>query len=459
MSHEYEHGRANSPAAAPTRNETAEPGQSSRSTLLRRPDHAIASGLAQRTARDANGAADGAEHAVAATSSSSGSSLPDTLMRKAEAMPALTQVVAQHTGETITDDGGFSYLVRVEGTFEIVATPAAYLRSLHQIIAPAGRYATAWNLLAQRLAASAHTTRPAGANEAAPPAAPARGSTTDIDGWTIVLQKVRSWFRIDEPKPVKEEQPKPEPEPKNDHVEQPAALAVTPAVTGDVRYCINAQAWIRDATGKQLRPQQRVPLHSYVHVLETTVVGATSLVRVAILPGNQEAGWIAASNLTDLLRARRPSSAAAQMAALLAAATTDARPAGRCYAAIKRHIKEAGGYGDILDPYADERFEGLGGSAVMFASVVAKYGAAALGLEEVGGLPKDAPPGTLLVTRGNDQINISKEHGDIAVISHVEKGCIVAYNDGRMKLIAAPNKWATDYQGVLVGMYKPIDRE
>jgi hypothetical protein len=84
---------------ATAHNDTVEPGQSSRSALLRKPDHAVASGLVQRKARDANGVADGAEHAVSAASLSSGSPLPDTLMRKFESsLGADLSGVRIHTG-------------------------------------------------------------------------------------------------------------------------------------------------------------------------------------------------------------------------------------------------------------------------------------------------------------------------------------------------------------------------
>jgi len=100
MNHEHEQNHASSPAAevAP-HHDTIEPGQSSRSALLRKPDHAVASGLVQRKARDANGVADGAEDAVAAAASSSGSRLPDTLMRKFESsLGADLSGVRIHTG-------------------------------------------------------------------------------------------------------------------------------------------------------------------------------------------------------------------------------------------------------------------------------------------------------------------------------------------------------------------------
>lgn len=75
------------------------PGRASRSALLRKPDHAVASGLLSRKARDANGVAEGADAAVASASSSSGSPLPDTLMRKFESsLGANLSGVRVHTG-------------------------------------------------------------------------------------------------------------------------------------------------------------------------------------------------------------------------------------------------------------------------------------------------------------------------------------------------------------------------
>jgi hypothetical protein len=205
-----------------------------------------------------------------------------------------------------------------------------------------------------------------------------------------------------------------------------------PIAPAEIRYCISPQARIRDAAGKPVKPFQVVPLRSYVAVLETATIGSTPLVRVALLPAHHEVGWIAASNLMTLVRPARPSTAAVQMAKLLASAS---------HRALEPAIVEAGGYGDILDPYQDERFERRGGSAVKLADVVEKYGAEALDLEPVGGRPEDARPGTLLVTRGN---------GELAVISHVRKGCVVAFHDGKLRLIADPTHWA---------MYRPIDRE
>jgi hypothetical protein len=107
MNHEHEQDYTSSPALARAAlngddddDEVVEPGQSSRSAFLRKRDHAVASGLVQRKARDANGVADGAEHAVAEASSSSSAPLPDTLMRKFESsLGADLSGVRVHTGD------------------------------------------------------------------------------------------------------------------------------------------------------------------------------------------------------------------------------------------------------------------------------------------------------------------------------------------------------------------------
>jgi len=54
VDHEYEHKRTGSQAFAPNQNDTLAPGKSSRSALLRRPEHPVASGLVQRKAHDAS---------------------------------------------------------------------------------------------------------------------------------------------------------------------------------------------------------------------------------------------------------------------------------------------------------------------------------------------------------------------------------------------------------------------
>ena len=101
MSHDHDQAHASaSSESAPTRDDS-DPGRASRTALMRKPDVAIASGLVQRKARDANGVADGADSAVAAASSSSGSSLPATLQRKFESsLGADLSGVRVHTGDS-----------------------------------------------------------------------------------------------------------------------------------------------------------------------------------------------------------------------------------------------------------------------------------------------------------------------------------------------------------------------
>lgn len=79
-------------------------GRTSASAQLDAPTSPIASGLVQRKARDANGVADDAGHAVTAAASSSGQPLPDTLMRKFEAsLGADLSGVRVHTGAPSAD--------------------------------------------------------------------------------------------------------------------------------------------------------------------------------------------------------------------------------------------------------------------------------------------------------------------------------------------------------------------
>ena len=99
MSHEREFDRTHSHTTTPWHDEDLAPNRDTRSSQLDAPAHPIASGLLQRKARDADGIADGAEQAVANAGSSSGSSLPDTIMRKFEAsLGTDLSSVRVHTG-------------------------------------------------------------------------------------------------------------------------------------------------------------------------------------------------------------------------------------------------------------------------------------------------------------------------------------------------------------------------
>ncbi len=102
MDHELDQDRQRSRGdTSPRRtDDSVEPGRLSRSALLRKPEHSVASGLVQRAARDGNGVAEDAEEAVTAASASSGASLPESLMRKFEgALGSDLSGVRVHTGE------------------------------------------------------------------------------------------------------------------------------------------------------------------------------------------------------------------------------------------------------------------------------------------------------------------------------------------------------------------------
>ena len=263
------------------------------------------------------------------------------------------------------------------------------------------------------------------------------------------------------PQPAAPEPPPPEPTPPGPEQGRPTL----PPELQVVHRCIDKDARLRDGEGHELEPRQLISYNSYVRILERRIV-QQPIVRVESITSPQATsgsplGWTNQANLAPLVRPARPSTPAAQMAALLSTAKAGrlAKSIGKCYQYVKHYINDAGGYGDILDIYQDERFEGLGGYATQFADAVHKHGAAALGLQEVSGLPMDAEPGTLLVTRGNGRIRLSETYGDIAVIAGVASGCVVCINDATMKLIADPTEWTTGkYVGVLVGMYRPIAR-
>lgn len=99
MNHEREFDRSHSHATSHARDVDLVPNRDTRSAQLDAPTQPIASGLVQRKARDANGVADDAEHAVSAAAASSGSALPETIQRKFEAsLGADLSDVRVHTG-------------------------------------------------------------------------------------------------------------------------------------------------------------------------------------------------------------------------------------------------------------------------------------------------------------------------------------------------------------------------
>lgn len=161
-------------------------------------------------------------------------------------------------------------------------------------------------------------------------------------------------------------------------------------------------------------------------------------------------------------RPKKPSSPGGQMAVLLSTAKSAAtKCAGKCYAAFKRNVKAAGGYGDILDIYTDERFKGFQKSAVQFAAAVQANGAASLGLQEVSGAdPRSAKQGTILVLKGNGNGLVSDTDGDVSVVGETAGGLLNCYNDGTMQLYADDKSWAPGgrHANMMVAMYIPIAR-
>ena len=84
MDHEYDKHRRLSRAVAASHHDTVKPGQSSRSAVLRKPEHPVASGLVQRRADAAGPLEPSAVHAAAAQGVATASSqLPhlDTIQR------------------------------------------------------------------------------------------------------------------------------------------------------------------------------------------------------------------------------------------------------------------------------------------------------------------------------------------------------------------------------------------
>jgi hypothetical protein len=104
MNHEHAHEQSHATSTATTRaamthDELLEPGRSSRSALLRKPDHAVASGLLQRKARASSTVADRADQAIADATVSTGSPLPEALMRTfGRSLGADLSGVRIHTG-------------------------------------------------------------------------------------------------------------------------------------------------------------------------------------------------------------------------------------------------------------------------------------------------------------------------------------------------------------------------
>jgi GH24 family phage-related lysozyme (muramidase) len=160
-------------------------------------------------------------------------------------------------------------------------------------------------------------------------------------------------------------------------------------------------------------------------------------------------------------RPPRPSTAASQMTSLLSTAQSSAAAQrGRCYAAAKRNIKAAGGYGDILDVANDERFAGHQVYALQFSQAVAANGAASLALEAADDNPMTAEPGSLLVLRGHADLHINETYGDISVVGGKNGSNLICYNDGMMILPGPSSLWEAGgkFKGVVAAIYKPVSR-
>lgn len=122
---------------------------------------------------------------------------------------------------------------------------------------------------------------------------------------------------------------------------------------------------------------------------------------------------------------------AAQLARLVSTAQGAAggkKPKGKCYAAVKRHIANAGGYGNIRNIYKDARFQPQG-EARNFAEVVNAKGPESFGLERLSiNNPYDAPEGSLVVVSAGSPGTRHRTAGDITVKGPGDR----FFNDGEM---------------------------
>ncbi|MEO8701391.1 MAG: peptidoglycan-binding domain-containing protein [Kofleriaceae bacterium] len=125
------------------------------------------------------------------------------------------------------------------------------------------------------------------------------------------------------------------------------------------------------------------------------------------------------------------------------------RPGGKCYKAVKHHITNAGGYGNIKNIYTDPRFASAQGEAHMFADTVnanpGKFGLERLSIEN----PYDAPTGSIVVVSAGSPGTHHKTAGDITVKGPGDS----FYNDGSMGY-KGRNAWPPKRGGV-IGVYKP----
>lgn len=125
------------------------------------------------------------------------------------------------------------------------------------------------------------------------------------------------------------------------------------------------------------------------------------------------------------------------------------RPRGMCYRAVKHHITNAGGYGNIRNIYNDPRFSGAQAEARMFAERVnpdpERFGLEKLSISN----PYEAPEGSIIVVAAGSPGTRHRTAGDITV-----KGPGNAfYNDGLMNY-GGRDAWPPRRGGVL-GVYRP----
>jgi hypothetical protein len=358
----------------------------------------------------------------------------------------------------------YAYVVTPEGAFRITAAPTA--KSIGAVITMTGPYAKAWHTLVELLdrTGNAECIEPpkqaAVAPAAAQPTAPAAAPQPAAPAAAQPASPAQDVAPSAEQTPAQDAKQATE----TDGGAGTVAPATTPGTeSGSVYWVSWGNATLKDErTGWPLKPPRVIPQLTHVRVLEKKSFKDFTGAKVATLDG-AELGWANLLHLTPLIRPPRPSTASAQMAAVLAAARSvaGAKMKGKCFHFVKEHILNGGGYGDILDMDKDDRFVGNLELAVQFHAAVQKHGAAALGLEQVGGLPMQAAPGTLLVLRGTEKNGISPTAGDISVIEGFVNSRFYCFNDGHMELMSRESAWSGEghMADSLVAMYRPLDRK
>ncbi|MDB4961196.1 MAG: hypothetical protein JWP01_1195 [Myxococcales bacterium] len=291
----------------------------------------------------------------ASSASSSDASVPGK-RTLTEQLPAaeesdIVRRVAVRAGAKVTDRGNFGYVITAEGAFEIVSAPPQFAHTVGNTITMRGAFRTAWVTLATI------------ALETPSSDSTSEQCTEPEDGMSML------------PAPA----PAPAPAPDEGmSIGAPSPSTGAPgagggeAVAGDLRWCSDNEAILRDETGAELVPRQLVPRKAHVRVLETRAWKRAQLAKVERVDASGAStllGWTAVSNLHELQRPKRPSDPGKQMADLLQRSKGGGEN-GRCFAALKMYIRDIGGYGDILDIQTDERFEGYQESGYQFADAI-----------------------------------------------------------------------------------------